>query len=92
MDAEAEPELKAKAWANCEVGGKASSKPWKITGASPCRLSHGPAVLEAAKTGRGEGAVIGESSRRWIVRLPAAWYRCGIVLTRNLLGIRKWGL
>src|SRR5215213_8710419 len=43
-------------------------------------------MLEAVRTGSGEGAVIGRSSRRRILRLPAAWWRCGIGLTRSLLG------
>ena len=42
-------------------------------------------MLEAVKTGSGEGAVTGRSSRRRIFRLPAAWCRCGIGFTRNLL-------
>src|SRR5512135_229666 len=42
-------------------------------------------MFEAVKTGSGEGAVIGRSSRWRILRLPAAWWRCGIGLTRNLL-------
>src|SRR4051794_31344430 len=42
-------------------------------------------MLEAVKTGSGEGPVIGLSSRCRIFRLPAAWGRGGIVFTRNLL-------
>src|SRR5512135_1575661 len=42
-------------------------------------------MFEAVKTGSGEGAVTGRSSRWRILRLPAAWWRCGIGLTRNLL-------
>src|SRR6478672_3043879 len=47
-------------------------------------------MFEAVKTGSGEGAVTGLSSRRRILRLPAAWWRCGIGLTRSLLGVRPW--
>src|SRR3954467_2453482 len=47
-------------------------------------------MLEAVKTGSGEGAVTGRSSRRRIFRLPAAWCRCGIGFTRSLLGVRSW--
>src|SRR3954466_5542508 len=42
-------------------------------------------MFDAVKTGSGEGAVTG-LSRRWrILRLPAAWCRCGIGFTRSLL-------
>src|SRR3954465_14122936 len=43
-------------------------------------------MLAAVSTGWGDGAVIGRSRRFRIFRLPAAWCRCGIVFTRNLLG------
>src|SRR5512135_1316818 len=49
-------------------------------------------MLEAVKTGLGVGAVTGRSSRRRMWRLPAAWCRCGIGLTRNLLGVGPWDL
>src|SRR5512133_3134808 len=42
-------------------------------------------MLRAVMTGSSEGAVTGRSSRRRILRLPAAWWRCGIGFTRNLL-------
>ncbi len=42
-------------------------------------------MLFAVMTGSGEGAVIGRPSRRRILRLPAAWWWCGIGFTRNLL-------
>ena len=38
-----------------------------------------------ALLGSGVGALTGLSRRRRIFRLPAAWCRCGIVFTRNLL-------
>src|SRR5512135_859308 len=43
-------------------------------------------MLRTVMTGSGDGAVMGRSSRRRILRLPAAWWRCGIGFTRNLLG------
>src|SRR4051812_34971337 len=49
-------------------------------------------MLEAVRTGSGEGARTGRSSRRRILRLPAAWWRCGIGFTRNLLGLGPGGL
>src|SRR4051795_4827146 len=44
-------------------------------------------MLEAVKTGWGDGAVTGFWSRCRIFRLPAAWWRCGIGLTEI-----SWGL
>jgi len=47
--------------------------------------------IGGVKTGSGEGAVTGRSSRRRILRLPAAWWRCGMGFTRDLLGVSAMG-
>src|SRR5512135_909902 len=49
-------------------------------------------MLVAVMIGSGEGVVTGRSRRWRIFRLPAAWWRCGIVFTRNLLGFGPWDL
>jgi len=46
---------------------------------------------QAVKTGSGEGVLTGLSSRRRILRLPAARRRYGIGFTRNLLGVATVG-
>ncbi len=48
-------------------------------------------MFEAVRTGRGEGAVTGRSSRWRIFRLPAAWCGSGIGLTRDLLVVSVIG-